>query len=208
MLFDTAMPTRVLRDEVCHLPGSVVTIGAFDGVHIGHRGLISAAVSEANARGLPSIVWTFDPPPKVFFGRAKQLCSLEEKLKRIAKLGPTFIVLASFDEAYCKCSAAEFMDDLMCARPVRVHVGGDFRFGAKQSGDVELLAARFNVTVQKPIHCAAGEVISSTRIRALHAEGRLAEAHALLDYPRKAPLAIEAQRQNAQLLKETPYAWN
>lgn len=73
-------PVQVLADHQIALPACVATIGAFDGVHRGHQALIGAAVAEARAEGLPAVVWTFDPPPKVLFGRARQLCSLTEKL--------------------------------------------------------------------------------------------------------------------------------
>ena len=74
--------TRVVTDRQIALPASVAAIGAFDGVHRGHQHLIRAAIRDARARGVPSVVWTFDPPPKVFFGRARQLVALDQKLAR------------------------------------------------------------------------------------------------------------------------------
>ena len=70
----TGIQTRILSDRQAHLPASVMAIGAFDGVHRGHQQLIRSAVAEARAVRVPSVVWTFDPPPKVVFGRAKPLC--------------------------------------------------------------------------------------------------------------------------------------
>jgi len=171
--------TRVMRDDQLALPASIVTIGAFDGVHRGHQALISRAVAEARAAGIPSVVWTFDPPPKVFFGRARQLAPLSEKLARIARLGPDYIVLASFCRSYAARSAEDFLTDLARIAPRRIHVGADFRFGALQSGDVALLARHFDIAPAPVVLCAAGEAISSTRIRGLRAEGRLHEARAL-----------------------------
>ncbi|OOY06047.1 FAD synthetase family protein [Thioclava sp. F28-4] len=175
----TGMKTQVLRDDQIALPASVLTIGAFDGVHRGHQALISRAVAEGRATGVPSVVWTFDPPPKVFFGRARQLSPLAEKLARIARLGPDYIVLASFCQSYAARSPQAFLDDLARINPARIHVGADFRFGAKQAGCVTTLAERFDVTLAPAVLCEGGEVISSTRIRGLRAEGRAREAVAL-----------------------------
>src|SRR5258708_5486599 len=76
-----------------HLPGglrlgaSVVTIGAFDGVHRGHQALICAAIAKADSLGTPSVAVTFDPPPKAHFAGAAILTAIDEKLRRLAMLG-------------------------------------------------------------------------------------------------------------------------
>ena len=172
--------TRILSDRQVSLPASVVTVGAFDGVHRGHQSLVRAAVAEARSLGLPAVVWTFDPPPKVFFGRARPLVSLGGKLARLARLGPDFIVLARFCDTYRQRPAEAFLDDLARINPARVHVGEDFRFGARQAGDVNLLARRFDVALATPVRCTGGEVVSSTRIRALRSAGRHTEAEGLI----------------------------
>lgn len=164
-------PVRVVSDRGLSLDASVIAIGAFDGVHRGHQSLIRSAVANARHLGLPAVVWTFDPPPKVFFGRARPLSTLEDKLARIAQLGPDMIVVASFTKSYCARAAGTFMDDLARLGPRRIHVGADFRFGAGQSGDTALLARRFDLCIGAPVRCAAGEVVSSTRIRALRRAG-------------------------------------
>lgn len=180
MLLDfTGCRTQVLRDDQIDLPASIVTIGAFDGVHRGHQALIGRAVQQARAAGLPSVVWTFDPPPKVVFGRARQLAPVQEKLARIARLGPDYIVLAHFNRAYAARSPAAFLADLARVGPQRIHVGADFRFGAKQAGDVDLLAQHFHVALAAPVLCAQGDTISSTRIRALQEAGDTDQAAAL-----------------------------
>lgn len=180
MLDDDGFPARLAGEQQLSLQGSVVTIGAFDGVHLGHQALIRAAVTEGWRRGLPSVVWTFDPPPKVAFGRAGQLCPLAEKLKRIASLGPDWIVVVRFIRTYAERSAADFLADLAQLSPRTVHVGADFRFGARQAGDVALLASRFNVSLARPVLCAGGEVISSSRIRSLEGGGNRLAAQLLL----------------------------
>ncbi|EDZ44643.1 Riboflavin kinase [Rhodobacterales bacterium Y4I] len=178
-MFDQPDLTHWHRD-VPSLGASVVTLGAFDGVHSGHQALIAGTVRRARALGVPSVVCTFDPPPKVFFGRAAQLCPLAEKLARISALGPDHVVVFSFGEALRSLSPDAFMTRLARLRPQEIRVGGDFRFGAKQAGGVCLLARRFDVHIQPPVRCAAGEVVSSTRIRGLLEQGLTAAAAALL----------------------------
>lgn len=188
---------EILAADQVSLSASIMAIGAFDGVHRGHQHLIRRAVAAARQAGCPALVWTFDPPPKVVFGRAEQLCSLSEKLNRIAHLGPDIIVLARFDADYAKRSATAFLGDLARVNPSEIHVGSDFRFGHRQSGDVALLAEHFPVTIPEPYACARGEIVSSTRIRALRAEGRLEEAQALLGpLHRAAPTSPHQQAQN------------
>ena len=172
-------PTQVMRDDQLALPASIVTIGAFDGVHRGHQALISQAVAEARFLDLPSVVWTFDPPPKVFFGRAQQFAPVSEKPARIAQLGPDHIVLAHFCRSYAQRSPDAFLADLSRIGPRRIHVGSDFRFGANQSGDVSLLARHFDVVLAPPVLCEDGVTISSTRMRDLRKEGRLGDVAAL-----------------------------
>lgn len=178
-MFDQPNLTHWHRD-IPTLDASVVTLGAFDGVHSGHQTLITGTVNRARELGVPAVVCTFDPPPKIYFGRATQLCPLAEKLARISALGPDHVVVFSFDETLRSLSPAAFMSRLARSRPQEIRVGSDFRFGAKQSGDVAMLARHFNVQLQLPVRCSAGEVVSSTRIRALLEEGLTAAAATLL----------------------------
>ncbi|MCG8274112.1 FAD synthetase family protein [Aquamicrobium sp. NLF2-7] len=164
--------TQVLPEGRLELGASVVTIGAFDGMHLGHQALVRRMVAEARALGLPSVVWTFDPPPRVFFTGVQQLSTLDEKLVRMATIGPDHIVVASFTETYRQRSAEDFIEGLRRIGPARILVGADFRFGAQQTGDVELLARHFDVKVFDPVRCPDSEVVSSSRIRRLRREGR------------------------------------
>lgn len=179
----TGLTTRIVSDRQLVLPGSVLAIGAFDGVHRGHQALINATVTEARERGLPSVLWTFDPLPKVFFGRAKALIPLRQRLTLMASLGSDWIVVAPFTAQYAARPALDFLADLARINPQRIHIGEDFRFGARQSGDLALLARHFPVTPAPAITCSEGERISSTRIRALCATGRAEAAAPLLRAP-------------------------
>ncbi|WP_341864134.1 FAD synthetase [Gymnodinialimonas sp. 57CJ19] len=182
-MFDEYGPATICTNRPSGLSASVLTIGAFDGVHAGHQALVCGAIARARHLGVPAVVWTFDPPPKVFFGRANQLTPLAAKLSRISAFAPDLIVVSEFNSVFCETSADTFMDDVSRIAPREIHVGGDFRFGARQTGDVEMLATRFDVRIKPPILCSAGEVVSSTRIRALREQGLFDMAETLLSAP-------------------------
>lgn len=165
------------------LPQSIVAIGAFDGVHRGHQTVIRQAVQRGRKLKVPSVVFTFDPPPRVFFQGARMLTTVDEKLAKIEKLGAKHAVVARFDEVYAGRSAYEFIDCLAKLNPVEIMVGGDFRFGRDRLGDIELLEKYFKVRVTKPVCCADGSVISSSRIRKLLSEGEIHLSHSLLGWP-------------------------
>ena len=172
-------PTCLLAARGFRLSGCVLTIGAFDGVHRGHQQLVRRTVASARRQGLPAVIYTFDPPPKVFFGRARALISLEEKLGRLGALEPDLIVVAAFDDACQRRTAMEFIADLGLLNPRPIWVGDDFRFGAGQAGDVGLLTRYFSVRTLGPVQCEGGQVISSSRIRRLLDGGELSAAEAL-----------------------------
>ena len=88
------------RDGELILDACVVTIGAFDGVHRGHQELLRQTVAAAQRHRIPAVVYTFDPPPKVYFGHAEPLISLREKLARLATFTPDHVVVAGFNESY------------------------------------------------------------------------------------------------------------
>lgn len=171
---------RVHRDGVVRLPGSVVTIGTFDGVHRGHQALIRRAVGRAARLGVPSVAYTFDPPPKAVLKDAPVLTPLSEKIRRLGALGLDHAVVASFDEDYAARGTGEFLEELEALSPLEVWVGPSFRFGRGQAGDPETLGARFATRVFEPVRCGGGKIISSTRVRALLARGATGEARSLL----------------------------
>ena len=173
---------QVHPSEKLRLWGSVAAMGAFDGVHRRHQRLICSAVIRAARLMVPSVVYTFDPPPKAYFGGAGILSTLEEKLDRLEALGVDHVVVASFDEAYASRSADSFLEELSYLHPREAWVGQDFRFGKGQSGDVALLGTCFRTKILEPIHCRSGQVISSTRIRSLLAEGNSGPARSLLGF--------------------------
>lgn len=162
------------------LPTSVITAGAFDGVHRGHQALIHKVVERAAEVGAPSVAYTFDPPPRAYFQDAQVLTPVAEKVRRLEALGLDHAVVAVFDAAYAARSAQDFLEELADLNPVEAWVGPDFRFGHAGEGDVEALRARFTTRVFEPLRCREGTVISSNRVRALLAQGASDKARDLL----------------------------
>jgi len=156
-----------------------VAVGTFDGVHLGHREVIRGA----------DTVLTFDPHPAtvVHPERAPRLLTtLQRKAELIARLGVAELVVIPFDEAFAARSAQDFVDDVLVGRLGATHVavGENFSFGHRAQGTPALLAAdeRFATTVVRLLE-VGGEIVSSSRIRALVAAGEVEEAAALLGDP-------------------------
>lgn len=162
-----------------NLAASIVTIGAFDGVHRGHQELIRQTVATARRLSLPAVVYTFDPPPKVFFGQAEALIPLTKKLERISAFRPDHLIVARLDRSYASRTAADFIAELGTLNPRRIFVGDDFRFGSCKTGNVALLRRHFATCSLPPVRCSDGLVVSSSRIRSLRRSGFAAAAAAL-----------------------------
>lgn len=180
--------TRGVHD----IGASVIAIGVFDGVHRGHQTLVSDAVAIGKRWGVASVVLTFDRDPDqvVTPGHAApQLTTLEDKLSLLAGLGPDVILVVPFDRELASLTPDRFADEVLldAADPVACMVGYDFRFGAGAAGDVDTLVDiggrdGFEV-ITHPLVRIGGEVVTSTRIRGLVSEGRVAEAAELLGRP-------------------------
>ena len=177
-----------------HENGSAVTIGAYDGVHIGHRRVIEHVRRRAASGGLRSVVVTFDKNPAAVVNPASappRLTDIELKLELLVETGVDQILVIEFDAERAKEKAEDFVTEVLVAELSArvVVVGDDFHFGHQRRGNVALLQtmgeeAGFSV---EPVHLVSDErvheVVSSTRIRGLIAKGKLAEATALLGRP-------------------------
>jgi riboflavin kinase / FMN adenylyltransferase len=155
---------------------SAVAIGTFDGVHLGHRRVIEAAL----ATGLPVRVLTFHPHPRsvVSGNRVELIATLERRLELFAGLGVTGTTVVDFTLEVAAQEAEAFAESQLSDADVVV-AGADFRFGRRRRGDLELLERLGHEVVAVPLL----EGVSSTEIRRrLHA-GRIAEAAALLGRP-------------------------
>jgi riboflavin kinase / FMN adenylyltransferase len=179
---------------VRHDNGSAVTIGAYDGVHIGHRQVIDQVRRRASEGGLRSVVVTFDKSPASVINPASappRLTDLDQKLELLAATGVDQILVLRFDAERAKERAEDFVAEVLVTELGArvVVVGVDFHFGHERRGNVALLremgkGAGFSV---EPVHLVsdarADEIVSSTRIRALITKGELTEAADLLGRP-------------------------
>ena len=173
--------------------GSVVCIGAFDGLHLGHQALAGHAVARARELGVPAVALSFEPLPRAFFARdAKppRLMLPRAKLEGLYALGCDSVGLLRFNAALASMPAEDFVRDVLVQRlsTREVWVGPGFRFGKGRAGDIALLQAMgdefgFTAHAIEPVHCADGERVSSTRIRAALVEGDFAHAAKLLGRP-------------------------
>lgn len=173
---------EILKDGELTLEGSVIAIGAFDGVHKGHQAVIKQAVEKSQVFQVPSVVYTFDPPPRHFFKGVQILTPIQEKVRRIEKLGVDYVVVASFDKWYATRPPSDFIDELAMLNPIEISVGSDFHFGKNREGNVKRLEMHFPISVSPPVYCNGGKLISSTRIRQLISEGDIQQSYSLLGW--------------------------
>ena len=171
------------------LQQTVVTIGNFDGVHLAHQKLLRKVVATARPLGATALAVTFDPHPIRLLApehAPRLLTPLERKAKLIEALGIDLLVVLPFTRELAHLAPVAFVRKILVGglRARSVHVGPTFRFGYRQSGDVEILAelARqegFRLDVL-PTLVVRGERVSSTRIRELLSTGRVSLAARLL----------------------------
>jgi len=185
---------RLSRDVAgpCLAPGgSVVAIGAFDGLHRGHQALLAQVRERAQVLGCQSAVVSFEPLPRAFFSPEPlpRLSSVREKLKGFAAAGMAHALLLRFNRALTAMPAEQFVQRVLVERLAarEVWVGADFRFGHKRSGDVPLLERMgaelgFAACSMPAVHMH-GARVSASRVRALLAAGEFAGAQPLLGRP-------------------------
>lgn len=169
------------------LPKTAVTIGNFDGVHLGHQAMISQLKNIAKPLGLKTMVIVFEPQPLEFFKGYEappRISSLREKVEHLTELGIDYIVVAKFNDAFRSLSAQAFAD--LLKHKLNAHslvLGDDFHFGKNRQGNKEFLSNYgFQVTNLHTVELN-GERVSSTRIRQVLQEGNLAQAAQLLGRP-------------------------
>jgi len=174
-------------------PACALTIGNFDGVHRGHQAMLALLCNEAQHRGLPSCVLTFEPHPRDWFARQRnanlapaRIGTLRDKLAELERCGVQQTVVLPFHERLAQQAPQEFIDEVLLrglgARYVLV--GDDFRFGAQRAGDYALLDATQGFDVARinsyEVH---GLRVSSSAVREALARGDMAAAAALLGRP-------------------------
>jgi riboflavin kinase/FMN adenylyltransferase len=172
--------------------GCVLTVGNFDGLHLGHRALLARVVARGKELRRPTAVYTFDPHPRrvLFPDRAQPLLMTWDQLAAgLAREGVDYLVRERFTPAFAALSPEEFLRDVIAERlaPREVFVGRDFHFGKGRSGSGEMLAARgpeLGIRVELlPQVRAGGADVSSTRVREALARGDVADARLCLGRP-------------------------
>lgn len=192
-----------------HLRGGVVAIGNFDGVHRGHQSVLERALAEARRDGVPALVLCFEPHPRKVFRPDIPLFVLTPppmKARLLAKLGFAALVEQPFTRDFASLSAEAFVTDVLEKNLGIRHAvtGFDFHFGKdRQGGPAFLMAAGarhgFGVTLVDAFRDEGAEVVSSSRIRAVLAEGKVEEAAGLLGYH----FTVEAEVIGGQQLGRT-----
>ncbi|MEO6806750.1 MAG: riboflavin biosynthesis protein RibF, partial [Edaphobacter sp.] len=183
---------RQLAEVPQNFGPTIATIGNFDGVHRGHRGVIAEVVARARALGIQSIAITFDPhPARVIRPESSQplITPLAEKLELLASTGIDAVLILPFTVELSRTSARTFATDILqkVLHVTELHEGENFRFGYQAEAGIDSLEALgrelgFSVRVYTP-QTVRGEAISSSTVRRFIAEGDVSHVRALLGRP-------------------------
>jgi riboflavin kinase/FMN adenylyltransferase len=171
--------------------GCVLTIGNFDGLHLGHRTVIKKLADCGEALGLPVVIMIFEPQPLEYFlgdNSPSRLMRLREKVIEFAKLPVDNLLIVRFNRYFANCDAEQFIDDILIKKLNVKHlvIGDDFHFGKARRGNFAMLKEKgklygFNVE-DTGSYQVEGLRISSTLIRDALGEGDLAQAEKLLGH--------------------------
>ncbi len=187
---------RGLPNAIARAP-CALTIGNFDGVHLGHQALLAHVRAAAHAQGLEAAVMTFEPHPREFFAERagdpsrapNRVASLRDKLGSLAKAGIDRVIVEHFNAHFASLSPQEFTERVL-VQGLHVKwlmVGGDFCYGAKRAGDVAMLTEagrRYGFQVETlPTVLHGVDRISSSLVRSALAEGDFTQAEQLLGHP-------------------------
>ncbi len=179
--------------EIPKLTNAVITIGTFDGVHLGHRKIISQLVETSKNMHGESVLITFEPHPRMVLNpqdnKLRLLNTLQEKIQLLSFLGIDHLAIVPFTESFSKLTAQEYVTDFLIKtfNPKTIIIGYDHQFGKDRSGNyklLEVLASTLNYNLIEITQQQLNEVkISSTHIRKYLQEGALEQANALLTAP-------------------------
>ena len=170
---------------------TVVTIGTFDGVHIGHRKIIDRVVREAANDGLESVILTFFPHPRIVLQGGegiKLLNTLDEKMALLERTGLQNLIVHPFDEAFANLTALEFVETVLVKQLniAKIIIGHDHRFGKNRDAGIEDLIGfgkHFGFAVEQiPAQEIDDVSVSSTKIRKALSEGKMELANDYLGY--------------------------
>jgi len=167
---------------------SIVAIGNFDGIHLGHQKILQLLAKKTKKHALLSLVLTFSPHPEKILGekRVKMIQTLDQRVREIKKFDIKAVLIVPFDEKFSSLSGQDFIQKIVVnlLKAKAVIVGESFRFGKNREGDISLLrrsASRFNFQVYSisPV-MKEGMIVSSSLIRNSLQEGNIETANALL----------------------------
>lgn len=172
--------------------GSILTIGIFDGVHIGHRKIIREVVRRAKVLKAKSVVLTFDPHPSKILdpkGKVPSLASLEHRIRLIDSLGVDYLIILAFTRSLAAISPERFVKNILMRKLAlkEIFVGENFYFGKGARASIKTLSMLsedlgFKVRIIKPVR-TDGHIISSTLIRRLIVNGAFSKASKFLGRP-------------------------
>lgn len=177
--------------EVPHsLKATAITLGSFDGIHLGHQAIIMRLLQEAKQHQLAVVVASFNPYPKEFFSKERlpRLMNWREKFVALQTLGVDYFLTIPFNQSLAKMSAHDFVKHILVAQLKAriIIIGDDFRFGQGREGDYDFLsslAQRYGFRViQMPTFRDAQGRVSSSRVRAVLQSGDMHSAKALLGH--------------------------
>lgn len=159
---------------------TIISIGNFDGVHLGHQMLLKQMKTEAGRLNKQSVILTFFPPSKHHFTGAKFLSTQEEKLELLERFEPAAVIVIPFSNAYTQTPKEDFLSDIASLSPHTIIVGENFRFGFERKGNLYDLSKHTKRLEVFNLKHGEGQPISSSRIRSLLADGDIAEVNTLL----------------------------
>ena len=174
------------------VPNAIVTIGTFDGVHLGHQAILKDMVKTAKEIGGETVVITFYPHPRQVLNinavNLRFITTQEEKLRLLEESGIDNVIVVNFTKEFSRVSSEDFIRDYIIEHinPVKLVIGYDHHFGNNRMGDFNLLSEmqnKYNFQVQRiEAHDVENIAVSSTKIRHSLQQGDIERANALLGY--------------------------
>jgi riboflavin kinase / FMN adenylyltransferase len=158
---------------------SIVAIGSFDGLHLGHRALFERLIQLAAEHHLPSVVFTFDQPTRVLLEGSKFLYSLSEKLEILHSFGVSEVIAVPFTKEFSSRAPVAFLADIAALNPKNIVVGYDFRFGNQRMGGIDDLQTVAPVTALE-MQTLHGTAVHASLIRTALENHQIQSANAML----------------------------
>lgn len=186
---------RIFRDlnELAEFNNSVVTIGTFDGVHLGHQKILNKLKNEANEINGESLLFTFYPHPRMVVfpdsHNLKLIQTIDEKIASLRDFGLDNVIIYPFTKDFSRLTAFEFVRDILVhkLKVKKLVIGYDHQFGRNREGDIEFLKETANIFDFEVIEISAEEInevnVSSTKIRNSITDGNIDKANEFLGKP-------------------------